>query len=212
MEEFFSSPSNRLFSNDTRLRESPQIFTLEQQRQFLSLFQEEFKTTSDFYKATGIKIAPEVFDEFLLGMIFKILKASEIHDESAKSLGQWAFGSPDFMKLSLILQLDLAMENPGINEKSWEKSRNQLKDQILSLKNCQSFSQEFKNIWRNWNIYDIKMPNLDFALKQLEIERSLFALSELLFEFLWSVESEDSLFSEDIKEIAFLAFIFIVKF
>ena len=195
MKDFFSSPSNRLFSNDTRLRESPQIFSEEQQRQFLSLFENEFKKTSDFYKATGIKIAPEEFDEFLLGMIFKVLKASEIHDESAKSLGQWAFGSPDFMKLSLILKLDLAMDNPGIDEKSWKKTRNHLKDQIMSLKNCQSFSQEFKNIWDKWNIYGLKTPNLDFVLKQLERERSLFALSELIFAFLWSVESEDSLFS-----------------
>ena len=195
MKDFFSSLSNRLFSNDTRLRESPQIFSLEHQRQFLSLFEEEFQKTSDFYKATGIKIAPEVFDEFLLEMIFKILKASENHDESAKSLGQWAFGSPDFIKLSLILQLDLGMHNPGIDEKSWEKSRNQLKDLIMSLKNCQNFSQEFQNIWKSWNIYGLKMPSLNFVLKQLETRRSLFALSKIIFEFLWSVESEDSLFS-----------------
>ena len=35
--------ANRLFANDTRLRESPQIFSAEQQRQFLDMFEEEFK-------------------------------------------------------------------------------------------------------------------------------------------------------------------------
>ena len=117
------------------------------------------------------------------------------------ALGQWVFGSPDFLKLSLFFQLDLSLQNPGLDENAWENSLESLKSQITEVKSCKTFAAEFNNIWEDWNTHNLERPNIEFTLSQLERERSLFSLSEILFHFLWLVKGEESLFSDRFQSL-----------
>lgn len=192
--QFFRHPLNMLGDTSSPLRGNMQIFSFNYQQNIRTIITDRFDGEIDYYKTNGFKLSPNDFDSFILRIIFDSIKeADKSTDLEAQEIGEWSFGTGDYLKLLITFQLDGIMKNRGFHTTSETSDRlTGLKSSVLNLRVCSDFATSFNQTWNDWNIDSLAYPDeLSTALTMASLKPSQYWLVGFIFNFLWQVKGDN---------------------